>query len=86
VSITSDVADGGSGVRGAVRTMMLMTGVRLRDEVVVGVASWVGDSEVYWLGFVEASMGVGDATGIVWEIRLLTSVVVVGDGRVLSAI
>lgn len=74
MSVTSEVADVGSGLRGAWIVMSMM-GLCLWGVVVVGGLSSGG-------GFVGgASRGVGEATGVVWEICLVRAETVVGGGR-----
>lgn len=69
--------------------VMLMTGLYLCGVFVVGVISWVGVSGVVWqqvVVVVRTSMGVGEATGVVWEIRAVVfEAVLVVDGTVVLA-
>jgi len=75
VSVTSEVADVGSGLRGAWIVMSMM-GLCLWGVLVMGGLSSGG-------GVVggAASRGVGEATGVVWEVWLVRAETVVGGGR-----
>lgn len=53
-------------------------------EVVVSVVSWSDISDISWSVVGRASMGVGEATGVVREIWATFSEAVVSDGKVVS--
>jgi hypothetical protein len=85
VSVANEVSDVGSAVLGAVR-MMSKISVLIWESVAVGGLSRVDVSGVDWDVVGGASRGVGEATGVVWEIWAAMAEAVVGDGWGVSAV
>jgi hypothetical protein len=85
VSVTNEVSDVGSAVLGAVSVMSNIS-VLIWEFVAEGGLSRVDVSGVDWDVFGGASRGVGEATGVVWEIWSVMAEAVVGDGWGVSAV